>query len=130
MRAHRFFIAGACVLLLLSSTRAQDPPPSSTTRVQAVMPRVITWRRDFHQHPERLESGSAHIENRRRHLRALGLEVRTGVAKTGVIGVLRAQAPGASSHCARDMDGLPVKKDWTCRSSPEARSEYNARPST
>src|ERR1017187_1277708 len=59
-------------------------------RVAAVMPQVITWRRDFHAHPE---LGNREVRTAKivaDYLRSLGIEVREGVARTGVVGVLRA----------------------------------------
>jgi amidohydrolase len=70
--------------------------------------KVIAWRRDIHQHPE--------LSNREfrtgalvaRHLKDLGLEVRTGVAKTGVTGLLHGKKKGAVVALRADMDALPV----------------------
>ena len=70
--------------------------------------KIIAWRRDIHQHPE--------LSNREfrtgalvaRHLKDLGLEVRTGVAKTGVTGLLHGKKKGAVIALRADMDALPV----------------------
>lgn len=77
-------------------------------RVAALMPQVITWRRDFHQHPElgMQETRTAGIVAN--HLRSLGLEVRTGVATTGVVGILKGGRPGPVVALRADMDALPV----------------------
>jgi amidohydrolase len=77
-----------------------------------VTPEVVGWRRDFHRHPELgfAETRTAGIIAE--HLRALGLEVRTEVGKTGVVGVLRGTAsgegPGHVVALRSDMDTLPV----------------------
>ncbi len=72
------------------------------------MPRVVTWRRDFHQHPElsnrELRTSGIVAE----HLRRLGLEVKTGVAKTGVVAMLEGGRPGPTVALRADMDALPV----------------------
>ena len=57
--------------------------------VEAVMPDVVLWRRDFHRHPELGFAEHRTAEVIADHLRGLGLEVRTGVGKTGVVAVLR-----------------------------------------
>jgi amidohydrolase len=73
--------------------------------------RLIERRRDFHRHPE-----LAHQEHRTagivaEHLRSLGLdEVRTGVGKTGVVGILKGGRPGRTVMLRADMDALPLQE--------------------
>jgi metal-dependent amidase/aminoacylase/carboxypeptidase family protein len=55
---------------------------------------VIDWRRDFHQHPELGNREFKTAEKIAAHLRSLGIEVQTGVAKTGVVGILKGGKPG------------------------------------
>jgi amidohydrolase len=92
-----------------------------------VMPKVIEWRRDFHQHPE---LGNREVRTARivaGHLRGLGLEVRTGVAHTGVIGVLRGGKPGPVVALRADMDALPVTEELDLPFKSTVRAEYNGR---
>lgn len=80
-------------------------------RIQAVTPRVIAWRRDIHQHPElgNMEHRTSRLVAE--HLRALGLdEVRTGIAHTGVLGVLKGGRPGGVVALRADMDALPIRE--------------------
>jgi amidohydrolase len=77
-----------------------------------VMPRVIEWRRDIHQHPE---LGNREFRTSKliaEYLASIGYEVKTGVARTGVVAVLRggrAPATGGPVVALRaDMDALPV----------------------
>jgi len=75
---------------------------------RAIGPQVVTWRRDLHQNPE---LGNREFRTSKlvaAHLEALGLEVRTGIAHTGVVGVLRGGRPGPVIALRADMDGLPV----------------------
>ncbi len=74
----------------------------------AVDEKVVEWRRDIHQHPElgNREFRTAGLVAD--HLRALGLEVRTDVAHTGVVGILRGGKPGPRIALRADMDALPV----------------------
>lgn len=77
-------------------------------QAEALEQKVIAWRRDIHQHPElsnREFRTSALVAD---HLRALGIEVRTQVAHTGVVGVLKGGKPGGVVALRADMDGLPV----------------------
>jgi len=89
-------------------------------------PRVIAWRRDFHQHPElgNRETRTAGIVAA--HLRALGFdEVRTGVAHTGVVGVLRGARPGPTVALRADMDALPVAEEVDLPFASKARAIWN-----
>jgi amidohydrolase len=69
---------------------------------------IVEWRRDFHQHPELgyEEYRTAGIVAE--HLRGLGLEVSAGVGRTGVVGLLRGEAPGPTFLLRADMDALPI----------------------
>jgi len=80
-------------------------------RTRAIEARVIETRRDLHQHPElsNRETRTAFVVAER--LSGLGLEVRTGVAKTGVVGVLRGALPGPVVALRADMDALPVTEE-------------------
>jgi len=75
---------------------------------RAIAPRVIEWRRDFHQYPELGNRETRTAKKVAAHLKSLGLEVRTGVAHTGVVGVLRGGRPGPVIALRADMDALPV----------------------
>ena len=84
----------------------------------AIEGRVIEWRRDFHRHPElanRETRTSAAVAS---HLRSLGLDVRTGIAHTGVVAVVEGTLPGPTILLRADMDALPVteKTDLPFRS--------------
>jgi amidohydrolase len=73
---------------------------------------VIAWRRDLHQHPELGNREFRTAGMVADHLRALGLdEVRTGVAHTGVVGLLKGALPGPVVALRADMDGLPVTEE-------------------
>ena len=70
--------------------------------------RILAWRRDIHQNPElsnREHRTAALVAD---HLKRLGLEVRTGIAHTGVVGILRGGLPGRRLALRADMDALPV----------------------
>lgn len=79
-------------------------------QAEAIEAKLISWRRDFHQHPElgNQEKRTAKIITD--HLKNLGLEVQEGVAVTGVVGLLKGGLPGKTVALRADMDGLPVKE--------------------
>lgn len=92
----------------------------------AIEPRLIEWRRDLHEHPElgNREFRTAAVVAE--HLRALGLdEVRTGVAHTGVIGLLKGGLPGPVVALRADMDALPVAEEVDLPFASKAKSTWN-----
>jgi amidohydrolase len=91
----------------------------------ALEKRVIEWRRDFHRHPElsNREVRTAGIVAE--HLRALGLDVQTGVAHTGVVGLLDSGRPGPVIALRADMDALPVAEEVDVPFSSKARATFN-----
>jgi len=93
---------------------------------EAVNARVIAWRRDFHEHPElgNRETRTAAIVAA--HLQALGLDdVRTGVAHTGVIGLLKGALPGPVVALRADMDALPVTEEVDLPFASKVRTQWN-----
>src|SRR5690606_40138034 len=73
-----------------------------------VEPKVIEWRRHFHQYPELSNREFKTAEKVAEHLRALGIETTTGIAHTGVVGLLKGVKPGPVIALRADMDALPV----------------------
>jgi amidohydrolase len=76
---------------------------------------IIAWRRHLHAHPELSyqESGTGRYIAER--LKALGVEVREGVAGTGVIGLVRGEKPRDGCVCLRaDIDALPIQEKNDC----------------
>ena len=94
-------------------------------RIPQVMPKVIAWRRDIHQHPE---LGNREVRTAKLvadHLRALGMDVRTNVAHTGVVGILRGGRSGPVVALRADMDALPVSEQVDVPFASRARTTYN-----
>ncbi len=92
-----------------------------------VEPSVIACRRDIHQHPElgnREVRTSKLIADR---LKALGIEVKTPIAHTGVVGVLRGGKPGRVVALRADMDALPVTEQVDLPFKSTVRTTYNGR---
>ena len=80
-------------------------------RVSAIESKMINWRRDIHEHPELSNQEHRTAKLVADHLRSLGLEVQTGVAKsTGVVAILKGGKPGKVVALRADMDALPVKE--------------------
>jgi amidohydrolase len=92
--------------------------------IKSVDARVIAWRRDFHQNPElsnREERTSRIVAE---HLRKLGLDVETGIAKTGVVALLRTGRPGPTIALRADMDALPVTERTEVPFRSTAKANY------
>ncbi len=117
------------ILLALSATSTfaqQDPLRSTADRlVQQVEPKVITWRRDFHEHPELGNRETRTAKIIADHLRSLGIEVQTGVAHTGVVGLLKGGKPGPVVALRADMDGLPVTERVPLPFASKVKTQYD-----
>ncbi len=87
--------------------------------------KVISWRRDFHEHPELGNREVRTAEIIAKHLRSLGMEVKTGVATTGVVGILKGGKPGPVVALRADMDGLPVTERTPVSFASKAQTTYN-----
>jgi len=91
---------------------------------KAIEPKVIEWRRDIHQNPELSNREFKTAEKIAAHLKSLGIEVQTGVAHTGVVGILKGKKSGKVVALRADIDALPVyeRNDLPFRS--EVTSEF------
>jgi amidohydrolase len=85
---------------------------------------VIEWRRDIHQNPELGNRELRTAAKVAEHLRALGIEVTTGVAHTGVVGMLRGGKPGPVVALRADMDALPVTEKVDVPFASHVTAEY------
>lgn len=126
----RIGVGAALIALALSATSAsaQGAPgftPTVESSIQSVLPRMIAWRRDFHEHPELSYEEVRTARVVAAHLRSLRMEVRTGVAQTGVVGVLRGARPGPVIALRADMDALPVTEEGDLPFRSRARGTYN-----
>jgi amidohydrolase len=92
-------------------------------RASEVMPKIVAWRRDIHQHPELGNRETRTAALVAEHLKKLGYEVKTGVAHTGVVGALRGGRPGPVVALRADMDALPVTEETGLPFASKARTE-------
>jgi amidohydrolase len=109
---------------------APDSPFSFDSAIaaaaDAIEPRVVAWRRDFHEHPE---LGNREVRTAKivaDHLRALGFdEVKEQVAHTGVVGLLKGGRPGPVVALRADMDALPVVEEVDVPFRSTVKTEWN-----
>jgi amidohydrolase len=98
------------LLTVIAPAYSQDLHSMIDQKTKEVLPKVIEWRRYIHQHPElsnREYNTSRYVAD---HLTSLGLEVQTGVAKTGVVAILQGGKPGPCIALRADMDALPIRE--------------------
>ena len=81
-----------------------------------IEPKVIEWRRHFHQNPELSNREFKTAEKVAAHLKKLGMQVQTKVAHTGVVGILKGSKSGPVVALRADMDGLPRRARRSCPS--------------
>ena len=114
------------VLLWAFSASGQTKLKNGTDQsANKIEHKVIEWRRDFHRHPELGNNEVRTAEVIAKHLRSLGIDVKTGVAKTGVVGVLKGNKPGPVVALRADMDGLPVKERVDLPFASKAKAKFN-----
>ena len=113
------------IVLLLAPAGLLAQPADLDTRVKEVNKKVIEWRRHFHQHPELSNREFKTAAKVAEHLKSLGLEVRTGVAKTGVVAILKGGKPGPVVALRADMDALPVVERVQLPFASKVTAEYN-----
>lgn len=85
---------------------------------------VIEWRRDLHQHPELSNREFRTSKLVAEHLEGLGMDVQTGIAHTGVVGILKGGKPGPVVALRADMDALPVTEQTDLPFKSTAKGEY------
>ena len=100
------------LLLLIATSASAQINPKLQAKIEQeakdIEPKLIEWRRHFHQNPElsnrETQTGALIVV----HLKSLGIEVQYPVAKTGVVGLLKGGKPGPVIALRADMDALPV----------------------
>ena len=124
MKKPLFYLA---LLSLSFIATAQNAALKAKTdkKAESVESKVIAFRRDFHQNPELSNREFKTAEKIATQLRALGLEVQTGVGKTGVVGILKGGKPGPVVALRADMDALPVVERVDIPFASKATGEYN-----
>ena len=117
------FIASAAVAQ--TTTQKDQQKIKVSQAADKLEQKVIAWRRDFHEHPELGNNEVRTAGIVAKHLKSLGIEVRTGVAKTGVVGILKGGKPGPVVALRADMDALPVTERTPVPFSSKVRAQYN-----
>jgi amidohydrolase len=126
MRRYAFLAASLCAALPALGS-AQSLNEQIDQLAHKIEPAVIKDRRYFHEHPElsnrEVETGK-YVAKR---LKELGIEVQTGVARTGVVGVLRGGKPGPVVALRADMDALPVTEETDLPFRSKVKTTYDGK---
>jgi metal-dependent amidase/aminoacylase/carboxypeptidase family protein len=129
-RIRTVLVLGAVTLTIAAPARAQSASELEQEirqRAAQIEEKLIAWRRDIHEHPELGEQETRTAALVAEHLKKLGLEVRTGVAQTGVVALLRGAKPGPVVALRADMDALPVKEPAGLPFASTAKGKYLGR---
>jgi amidohydrolase len=111
-------------MLAITTLSAEEPLTRVKQEAAKVVPAITGIRHQIHQNPElsnREEKTAALVAD---YLRTLGLEVKTGVAKTGVVALLKGGRPGRVVAVRADMDALPVTEQTNLPFASKVRSTY------
>jgi amidohydrolase len=117
----------ASLVLLLAQRLPAQTDSDVAALVERLAPRMIEIRHDIHRNPELGNRETRTAALVARELRRLGMEVRTGIAHTGVVGILRGARPGPVVAIRADMDGLPVTEQTEVPYRSIAKATYLGR---
>ncbi|NTS40112.1 amidohydrolase [Flavisolibacter sp. BT320] len=116
---------GFFAAIALTATAQKNWEPVINAAAAKMEAKCIQWRRQIHQNPE---LGNREVKTAKLvadHLRSLGIDVKEGVAHTGVVGVLKGGKPGPVIGLRADMDGLPVTERVNLPFASKVKTEYN-----
>jgi amidohydrolase len=119
-----FFFIAICTTAKAQNTTLRN---QITIAADKIEPKLIAWRRDIHEHPELGNQETRTADIIAKHLLSLGMEVKTGVAHTGVIGLLKGGKPGPVVALRADMDGLPVVERVPLPFASKVKVQYNGK---
>jgi amidohydrolase len=108
-----------------SAQAATDLKPQTEPAIKTIQPQMLQWRRHFHQYPELSNREVNTAKKVAEHLKSLGLEVQSGIAHHGVLGVLKGAKPGPTVALRADMDALPVTEQVDLPFASKVRSTFN-----
>ena len=122
-----------CLAALALSGQPSAPEPIVVKsyvdeQADALEDQVIQWRRILHENPELSNREFETAKMVARHLEGLGMEVRTGIAYTGVVGILKGAKPGPVVALRADMDALPVTERVDLPFASKIKTTYLGEP--
>ena len=123
-------LAGLGLLATAPAARAQRATLDAriSQLAAAEQAKVVGWRRDLHEHPELGNEENRTAALIAAQLKALGMEVQTGVGRTGVVGLLKGGKPGPVVALRADMDGLPITESTGLPFASTVKTTYLGQP--
>ncbi|MGX9934825.1 amidohydrolase [Advenella kashmirensis] len=127
-------LPGTAAAAVAAGSDAQKVAPPSAlsakidSKAREIESKLIAWRRDIHEHPELGNQEKRTSKLVADHLRSLGMDVKTGIAVTGVVGVLKGGKPGPVVALRADMDALPVKEQVDVPFASKATGTFLGKP--
>lgn len=125
---HRI-LPGSALLLALSllPSAARAAEPTTEALVDARLEHITALRRDIHEHPELSNRETRTAKLIAAELKKLGYDVRTGIAHTGVVGILKGGKPGPRLAIRADIDALPVTEEVDLPFASKVKGEYQGK---
>ena len=111
-------------LMLLPAMQGLHAAPTSAQMIEPLLPRMTAVRRDLHEHPELSNREVRTSKLVADELKKLGLDVRAGIAHTGVVAILKGGRPGPKLAIRADMDALPVTEEVDLPFASKAKGDY------
>jgi amidohydrolase len=123
-------LAGLGLLATAPAARAQRATLDARIAqlAAAEQAKVVGWRRDLHEHPELGNEETRTAALIAAQLKRLGIEVQTGVGRTGVVGLLKGGKPGPVVALRADMDGLPITESTGLPFASTVKTTYLGQP--
>ncbi|MEP7144908.1 MAG: amidohydrolase [Ferruginibacter sp.] len=119
-------LVSICIPAISQNTNLRNQVDAAADKIEQ---KVIAWRRDIHEHPELGNHETRTAALIAKHLELMGIEVKTGVAHTGVVGILKGGKPGPVVALRADMDGLPVIERTPVPFASKVKVQYNGKES-
>ena len=113
-----------CSALAVVAVPALADTSKIDAAAKAVEPHVIEWRRHLHSNPELSNREVKTADFIAKRLRALGLEVKTGIGVTGVAALIKGGKPGRTIGLRADIDALPVTEQTDVPFKSTVTSEF------
>ncbi len=117
------------LLVLRGFSQKENLQTKALLAANKIEQKIIEWRRDFHANPELGNREFRTAEIVAKHLKLIGIEVKTGVGKTGVVGVLKGALPGPVIALRADMDALPITEKLPLAFASKITTNYNGKES-
>ena len=112
------------IILISGFIATEDLKQKLQADLDPLMKKVIEWRHDIHEYPELGNREFRTSKKVAEHLVSLGIEVETGIAYTGVVGLIKGGKPGPTIALRADMDALPVTEKTGLSYASVQRTQY------